>query len=481
MSKVSFLRIKFDFLTSGQKFTAKAIVSIIKKQIIECGGAYGLRLPPVRVLSHQLGISKNTVQRAYDELISQGIVESRLRQGLFIISDDKKIAITHKKNAKELSLDIGPCKHLVQNKISKDGIFLSSVFIDPNLLPKEKISECFRSVLKKPGLPVEYSGQGYLPLREKIATRLKKNGIEAKSEDIIITQGSQQAMDIISRLLVGKSIATENPSYYLGKRLFEINKIKTIGLLLDPFKKDSLANWENTFKEHHPHAVYLISCFHNPTGHSYSTSELHKIIDWSQKYNFGIIEDDWGSDMLSYSEFRSSLRAIGGENVIYINTFTKKLLPSLRIGYILGNSKNIPYMLDIKRASSLGNATIVEMALFEFLDRGYYDTHLKKLHTELDHRYLLCLELLSKNMPSEVRWTLPGGGPLLWLEIPKKMPLEKIYENLRKRNVHINISSEQCWFYGKPHLHGFPISYTYNSSDKLICGLELLAAELKKY
>jgi 2-aminoadipate transaminase len=183
--------------------------------------------------------------------------------------------------------------------------------------------------------------------------------------------------------------------------------------------------------------------------------------------------------MLSFSEFRTPIRALAGDNVLYLNSFTKKLLPSLRIGYVVGNAANIAALLAAKRVGSLGGPTLIEAALFEFLDRGYFDQHLKKLQTALDDRYRVCLELLEKVMPDSVRWTKPGGGPILWIEIPKKVDLQDLATATAKSRVFLDMRTPD-WFFGKPHLHGTKIGFAQNSIPKLQKGLEILAKEIRK-
>ena len=182
-------------------------------------------------------------------------------------------------------------------------IDLSSVFIDPELLPRERLAACFRAVARRPKLQVAYHAQGFLPLRQIIAERLRPRGIAASAEDIVTTAGSQQALDIVCRALVCKRIATENPTYELGKLLFGMNHVETIGLPLDPFTGINVDVWQGLLATFRPALVYLTTNFHNPTGYSYATSELQHILHWSQQYGFGILEDDWGSDMLSFPSF----------------------------------------------------------------------------------------------------------------------------------------------------------------------------------
>jgi DNA-binding transcriptional MocR family regulator len=257
-----------------------------------------------------------------------------------------------------------------------------------------------------------------------------------------------------------------------------MNSIEVLGLPLDPFRGIDVDSWEALLAERQPALVYLTTNFHNPTGYSYSTSELHHILDWSQRYGFGILEDDWGSDMLSFSEFRPSLRARGGDGVLYINSFTKKVLPSLRLGYLVGNPQTTPALVASKAASCLGLSSIVEAALSEFLERGYYDVHLKQLQPELDQRYEHCLQVLRQTMPEGVQWTTPGGGPSLWLEVPAGIDREHIRVRLENKNVQVRFSDGA--FFGTPHLHGFRIGYALLTPDAMQHGLELLADELRR-
>lgn len=441
----------------------------------------GCRLPPVRVLAHQLGISKNTVQTAYEELKSQGLVESKYRSGLFVSCIDHQTVekdreqgtlIVPKPSLKNLPID--------QETVlfSPGNIYLSSVLINPRILPHDQLTVCFRSVLKIPGLPKFHSEQGMLSLRKKIATRLNKRGINAHEDSIIITNGSQQALDLVTRTLKINIIATENPAYYFGKCLFEMNGIKTIGLDINPFTGINESLWRSKLNSERPGLIYLTTNFQNPNGFSYTSHEILKIVNWAKEFKFGILEDDWGSDILSFSEFKPGLRSIGGKNVLYMNSFTKKLMPSFRLGYIVADDSMINSLLMAKKTSTSGISTIVEHALFEFLDRGYFDTHLKKIQTELDIRYKHCLLLLRELMPKSVRWTTPGGGPILWIELPKQINLNELKFNLMKKKIVIQLSNHS--FFNTPHLHGFKLGYAFLNKKEMIYAIDILSNEIQK-
>ena len=448
------------------------IVNHMQREIEAGTLPVGGRLPPVRFLAHQLGISKNTVQAAYSELQARGLLETRLRQGVFVAGASENLATPSKGLRPKAPALLGGFRHPDSPK--PPNLDLGNVFIDPRLLPLDRLSLCFRSVLQSPGLSPHYDAQGYLPLRQAIAGRLKKRGIGTTAEEIIITTGSQQALDLTCRALSQKRIATENPAYGIGKMLFEMNQMEVIGLPLNPFESLPLDHWESQIRYHRPALLYLTTNFQNPTGYSYSTSELHQIATWSQNYNFGIIEDDWGSDMLSFSEFRPPLRALAGSNILYMNSFTKKLLPSLRIGFLVAPKPLIPTLVSAKRAVTLGNPTLTEMALFEFLDRGYFDSHLNQLQTQLDRRYHHCLKRLNQWMPDGIRWAKPGGGPLIWLECPSQLDLGRLALKVRDRGVGIRLSGNR--FFGKPHLHGFPLGYAWLDRRELDQALKILTS-----
>lgn len=483
MRKQPYLSINLNTGSAQGGPTAAELVERIRTQISGNHLASGCRLPPVRVLAHQLGISKNTVQRAYDELVAQGLLENRHRVGLFLAQPKRDIPPAPRTQAAPLQLlDLDIAAPFRYGRITHQDpfIILSGATIDRDLLPVEQFGACLRSASKDhQGRYADYPDiQGFAPLRKKIAERLERRGIPAHADHVVTTLGSQQSLDLVCRVLATRKIATENPAYQIGKALFEMNEAKLAGLPLDPFNGIDLDDWQRRITRFGPRLLYLVPSFQNPTGYCYSTAELNRIVDFSAQYGFGIMEDDWGSEVLSFSEFRPSLRAIGGDEVLYVNAFTKKLLPSMRLGFVVGNERTAPILSKSKHVSVLGTPIVIEAALFEFLDRGYYDVHMKQLNIELDQRYKNCLDVLRQTMPEGVKWTAPGGGLILWLEIPRKVSLEALSTALQARNVRIMISNPA--FMGTPHLHGFRLCHSAIKPAAMQQGLEILGEELRQ-
>lgn len=474
MSRAPYVSIHIPTALRGGRPTSKEVVAAFAQEIETKRLPSRSRLPPVRVLERQLGLSKNTVQVAYDELAARGLIVTKEREGAFVAEE---VALPGVLPPLHTAMpQLRPPPELFAEYPAADMTRLGQVFIDPALLPRERFADCLRSVVRTPGLEPFYTGQGYLPLREAIAERLIARGMEVGPDNVVITVGSQQALDIVARSLEVRRIATEDPVYAHARLLFESHALSMCGLPIDPFGPLDLDLWEARLRAHRPGLFYAITSYQNPTGYSYSTHELQAICELSSRYGFALMEDDWGSDMLSDSEYRPSLRLMGGENVLYVNSFTKKILPSLRIGFIVARREQVPALVAAKRLSTLGSATLMEAALAEFLSRGYYETHLAEVHRELDARYELCLVALNELMPAGVRWTTPGGGPTLWLDIPRGVDLRQLRARMAQRRVYLEDASSA--FYGAPHLHGFRIGYAFLPPAKLREALAALAEEL---
>ncbi len=460
--------------TGARRATAADIVASVQREIAAGSLPAGSRLPPVRALEKQLGLSKNTAQAAYDELVARGLVEAREREGIFVLQPSR---VTPPVPVTQI-----PLPQLVPPPLSRPDLptrgttALSTVFIDPELLPTDRIAECARSVLRE-RMPAQYEAQGYRPLREAIAKRMNARGLDASADEIIITTGSQQSLDIVARSLVTKRVACESPVYAYAKLLFESLGNELVGLHLDPFRGIDLDAWDKALSTK-PSLAYLIPSFHNPTGYSYSSGELRGVLDLCQRHGVAVLEDDWGSDMLSDGEYRPMLRMLGGKNVLYVNSFTKKLLPSLRVGFVAASPELVPTLVAMKRLSTLGNAWLTEAVVAEFLERGYYDTHLASLQRALDTRYAACLQALDELMPDGVRWTRPGGGPTLWVDLPRSVDMHELEAHLSRRGVQVSNSSA-AFVSDTPHLHGFRVSYAFLSETEMRSALTILADALR--
>jgi DNA-binding transcriptional MocR family regulator len=497
--RVPYISVNVQSARPGRHPSAAEIVDAILAELRGGRLPPGCRLPPVRALELKLGISKNTVQSAYDELVARGAIEARERQGFYVRgagaagdtppgssgaapqndndNDDEADAAARPAVTVKAPLPrLRPPPGLFTPPPTGDAIPLGMVFIDPTLLPMDRLEDCLRSVLRTPGLERQYGPQGSPALREAIARRLCARGFDVTPAEVLLTVGSQQALDVVARALDVGRVAVENPVYPHARLLFERLGKALTALPLDPFGGIDTERWGTILRDERPSLLYAITSFQNPTGYSYTSRELLRIAELAAETDTALLEDDWGSDMLSGTEYRPTLRQLAGRNVIYVNSFTKKLWPAGRVGYLVAPAELMPALIAVKRVSTLASPPLLEAAIAEFLDRGYYDTYLAGLQAELDARYQRCLELLRALMPDEARWTTPGGGPTLWLELPRTVDLAALGAALARRGVHIETT--RYAFAGEPHLHGFRVSYAYLPPPVLEKALRVLADEL---
>ncbi|MCB9734986.1 MAG: GntR family transcriptional regulator [Deltaproteobacteria bacterium] len=216
----------------GRRAVALDIVRAVADAVAAGRLPAGCRLPPVRALEHQLGISKNTVQAAYDELAARGLLLARERDGVFVAAPTAEHAPAapafhpRRPELAPIGLDTTP--------VPPGVLSLSTVFIDPALLPIERLQDCFRSVLAQPGLRPFYDPRGHRPLREAIARRLVARGMDVAPDDVLITSGSQQALDLVGRTLARKRVALEDPVYAQARLMFDNHGASVLGLPSTP-------------------------------------------------------------------------------------------------------------------------------------------------------------------------------------------------------------------------------------------------------
>jgi 2-aminoadipate transaminase len=480
-----YLRIHVGGDGPRRAWTASAIADLLADQLGALETSAGAPLPPASTLATRLAVPTSTVRAAYRLLAARGPVrgEPRGQRARARVTRPGAAAPRPRgarapaatqvaAQAAELALrPVVPANRPARG--TPGYITLSSAFLDPRLIPRREIVRCMRDVLRDPGPPTFAHVQGYPPLRRAIAARLQRVGIAADPEHILITIGSQQVIDLVARSLIVRRVATEDPAYIAAKALFTVSDLEVTGLPIDPFAGIDRARWRQLLTARRPALAYLTSSYQNPTGYSYSSDELHQILAWSQELQFGILEDDWGSEMLPGSEHQPTLRALGGDAVLYMNAFTKKTLPSLRVGYVVCSERTLPSLLQAKKLSINGFPAMIEEALFQLIERGHYDEYLARVRTELTARYHHCLALLRSLMPDDVRWTVPGGGPLLWLELPRRVDLPRLLADLEGRKILVN--PQDAAFFGRPHLHGFMLGYAFPDRAELTTALEILA------
>jgi GntR family transcriptional regulator/MocR family aminotransferase len=278
---------------------------------------------------------------------------------------------------------------------------------------------------------------GYAPLREGIVHILASQGLQTNSESILITAGSQQAIFLVSQVLLKPNdiILVENPTYSVAIDLFRALGFQIIGIPMDS-QGMQVEKLEKLLQQHHPKLIYTIPNFHNPTGTCLSSPRRRELILLAEKYNVPILEDDFVGDLRYEGHAQPSLKALDQNGqVIYVGTFSKMLMPGLRVGFIVADGPVYDSLLNFKRLSDLATSTLIQRALDAYVTVGRYQTYLHRSSQTFRKRRDVMVEAIKKYLPSKVLFDIPSGGLFIWLKLPDAMSAEKLLPLVCKEGV----------------------------------------------
>ncbi len=414
------------------------------------------RLPPTRDLADALGTHRNTVVRAYEALVESGFVVSHVGRGTFVaaVAARPPSAVTPLEPAglpwaALMSRSVGSealrrGDRVATRRPPPDAINLGRFEPGEDVRPAEGLRRCIDHVLRRYGSKV----LGYAPregvreLRVAIAADLVRRGIPATADEVMVTSGSQQALDLLARAFIdpGDTFLVEEPTYAGVLNLLSAAGARPIGVPgdlegPDPEALDQLTQkpWRD---EHRPRVkgFYVMPNGSNPTGRTVTLERRRALVQWSRRSGVPIIEDDYGADMYLDDPPPPALRALDGQ-VIYVSTFSKKLSPALRIGFMVAPAGLQRELIPLKHAMDLGSSALLQHALAEFMERGYLAAHLAKIRPHYRERRDALCDALTEHLPREIAFERPNAGVLLWLRLPHSVDPELAFEAARRHGV----------------------------------------------
>jgi len=450
----------------------------------------GHRLPPTRTLAAQLDTHRNTVVRAYEELETAGFVTSTVGRGTFVTeSSTSRPARTHPitsglswSSLTARAVDAEPLQRVNRLPRPQAGvplIDLARMQPPPELMPDVLLSRCLRHVLKTKGARIlSYAPREGVPaLREQIAEDLARRGVPAAADDILVTTGSQQALDLVVRALVdpGDRLLLRDHTYAGAMRLFA-----SLGCRLAPVPSDVAGPTIEglTAAQSGARLLYLMPNHHNPTGQEISVTRRRELVAWSHAASVPIIEDDYAADLeLDDTPPPTPLRAMSGD-ILHIGTYSKKLIPALRVGYLVCPPGLKPHLMTLKHAMDLGSSGLVQHALAEFLERGYLEPHLGRARKFYALRRDALEDALHAHLPSAVRWAPAHRGITLWLELPEGVDATVVYEEALRQGVMVVPGSVHAVAGGGSA--GVRLVFGHEPPERLVEGAKRLGCAIEK-
>ncbi|HET7441779.1 MAG TPA: PLP-dependent aminotransferase family protein [Terriglobales bacterium] len=361
----------------------------------------------------------------------------------------------------------------------------------PDVFPIERFEEACCRVLEQNGkLALQYGAtEGYEPLREMIARHTSRYGIKAKTENVLITSGSQQALDLIGKLLInpGDRILIEAPSYLGALQAFNVYGAEYVSV---PSDEDGLQTdlLEKPLRSG-PKFMYVLPNFQNPGGTTLSEPRRHELVRLADQFGIPIIEDDPYGQLRYEGEHltplvvldRKNLRRDNGYslgNVIYLSTFSKTLSPGLRLGWIIAPPEVIAKLVQLKQGADLHTSTFVQMVAYEVARDNFLDEHVKVIRKVYGERRDVMLAALKEFFPQEVTWTHPKGGLFLWVTLPEGMDSQSLFEAALKENVAF-VPGDSFYANGEEGRRHFRLNFSNAQPEQILEGIRRLSLALK--
>ncbi len=467
------------------------IIELIESNALRSGD----RLPPTRKLADLLGLDRTTVSRAYLELTAMGYVESR--PGSYTRVRKRTPVIRKQDQAKGLinwSLRSNPESRSLYGYYLKfspesargaddDLINLSPLDLDNRLYPVDDFRRCMNQVMVNIGSELLKYGDrlGYAPLREDIATRLSVHGIRTSADEILITNGAQQALELILKLLgkPGEAVAVESPTY---SNIIPLIRHHRLNLLEIPVNENGmdLDVLAERIKQNPPLFVYSIPNFQNPTGITTSQEHRERLLKLCERNSLPLVEDGFEEEMKYYGKVVLPIKSMDKHQVvIYLGTFSKVLFPGVRVGWIAAEKECIQRLVAIKRFTDLTGSSFVQAGLSAFIRNGYYDLHLKKMHRIFRKRMATALQSLEDYMPDGVSWTRPEGGYTIWVSLKNSYPGEDSFKQLLLKNG-VLVSPGLYYFFSSQQQKYFRLSISSLNEEEIRTGIFRLGKAIRE-
>lgn len=448
--------------------------------------APGTRLPPTRALADELGAHRNTVVRAFEELVEAGLLTSVVGRGTFVADRPTPPAPTPRAELPWGRLvsraadaePLGRADRLARSADGRDMVHLSRLQPPDDLLPLDDFRACLDHVLRTEGTgALAYAPREGLPrLRALIAADLAASGMVASPDDVVVTTGSQQALDLIARALVdpGDPIVVE-ASTYSGA----INLLSALGARLVPVPSDAEGPDPEALRSLAPpgtKAAYLMPNGSNPTGAVVSRRRREELLAWSHEVAVPLVEDDYGADLDLDGPPPVRLRALDPD-VLYVGTFSKKLIPALRVGFLVCPPALRQRLVALKHTMDLGTSALLQHALAELLDRGLLAAHLRRTLPVYRERRDVLDAALREHLPPTIAWERPGSGLLLWLRLPADLDPEAVYRAAHARGVAVTPGTVNR--VGSRGEGGLRLTYCSEPPERLREGARRLGAAIR--
>lgn len=363
----------------------------------------------------------------------------------------------------------------------------------PELFPTEQIKAATARVLGEQGaLALQYgTTEGYPPLREMIVRHMRRYGIKCSIDNVLITAGSQQALDLIGKIMLdpGDKVLVEAPTYLGALQAWNAYQAEYVTV---PTDDDGICTdaLEDVLKTERIKFIYALPNFQNPSGITMSHARRLELARLAYQYGTPIIEDDPYGQLRFEGEHERPLIVLDAQsreeecngtlfnsNVLYLSTFSKTLCPGFRVAWIVGPPDVIARLVQAKQGSDLHTGTFAQMVAYETARGGFLDQHVKEIRRVYRERRDLMLALMEELFPPSVTWTRPKGGLFLWVRLPEGMDASALLEKAIEQKVAF-VPGKAFYPYSGGE-NAMRINFSFMPPELIEEGIKRLAAAIK--
>ncbi len=411
----------------------------------------GERLPSVRSLAQSVQVNKLTVIEAYSVLEADGLVHARQGAGYFVnpavipspkggatFAPIQEVIIPEPPTGSYFGVYVASLHARTQPEVIdfSSGFHLALSPEDLQRISKRAVGQATEA-LSNYHLP-----QGQLRLRKQIAQLLVRQGLEVSPENLIITSGSKQGLSLAIYYYVqpGDWVIVESPTFHGMLAILDSLGARVIGI---PLTADgiNLELLEQYLHSHRPKLIYTMSTLHNPTGLTTSQAHRQQLLALASHYDCPILEDN-AYEGLTFEPVAAPIKALDQQDrVTYTGTFSKTLVPGLRLGYLVVTGRHYQPLVERKLLHDLHVSTISQAIVSEYLATGHYRRHLNRLRTyNLQGRNAM-LQALERYFPRAASWTVPQGGLFLWVHLPDDFAISALCNEAVSQGVFVSPGS----------------------------------------
>jgi DNA-binding transcriptional MocR family regulator len=469
----------------------------IRERIVTGALKVGERLEPSRELAKQLGVHRTTVGNAYADLEAEGLIQGTVGRGTFVspfaitLSTPKAASVrpshdffwdsffAHEQGDDSLG-------RLMASAFRPDVISFAATHGSAELSQMDLVRRATDAVLRREGAKIlQYgSSEGYLPLKRYLQNRLRRDGIPVELDEILITNGCQQSLDLVRRSLVsaGDSVACENPTYTGLWNVFESTGVRLIGIPVGTEGMD--LDFLSAVLEQNKLKVVLASPnFQNPTGQTMPLEARKRLLALAARSQVPVVEDDIYGALRYRGRELPPLKSLDKNGlVIYLNSFSKVGFPGLRVGWVVAVRRVIEHLRWAKQRADLHTNLLGQAVLEELGRRGWLDKLLRRTRKVYERKLGVLRRAAERYFPPEATCLYPEGGMSVWVELQPPLDAADLLVKSQDRGV---IFAPARYFYFQEARHNaFRLCFTHVTDEQIEKGIgilgELLRAETRK-